>query len=133
MEFSIQKRWEIVFLHLHKLGPKLSIRAIAKELKCSRDTVQTWINRYQETGNIQDEEGRGRKRKTSEREDLDIVSIAKKHRTSTLADISTAMSKQGTNISLETVRQRLNEQSIFKLQPLAKPLLSDDNRKFRLK
>jgi transposase len=55
MEFSIQKRWEIVFLHLHKLGPKLSIRAIAKELKCSRDTVQTWINRYQETGNIQDE------------------------------------------------------------------------------
>lgn len=61
------------------------------------------------------------------------MSIAKKHRTSTLADISTAMSKQGTNLSLETVRQRLNEQSIFKLQPLAKPLLSDDNRKFRLK
>ena len=61
------------------------------------------------------------------------MSIAKKHRTSTLADISTAISRQGTNISLETVRQRLNEQSIFELQLLAKLLLSDDNRKFQLK
>ena len=46
MAFSIQKHWEIVFLHTHKLGPQLSLYAIAKELHCSRDTVQIWINRY---------------------------------------------------------------------------------------
>ena len=69
MVLSIQKRWEIVFLHFQKLGPKLSIRMIAKKLQYSQDTVRTWINRYQETGDIQDEEGRGRKRKTSEKED----------------------------------------------------------------
>ena len=56
MEFSIQKRWEIIFLHLHRLGPKLSIRAIAKELQCSKNTVEIWIYRYQETGDVQDEE-----------------------------------------------------------------------------
>ena len=56
MEFSIQKRWEIIFLYLHRLGPKLSIRAIAKELNCSQDTVKTWIQRYQETGDVQDKE-----------------------------------------------------------------------------
>ena len=69
MAFSIQKHWEIIFLHTHKLGPQLSIRSIAQELQCSRDKVQTWIHRYEKTGDVQDEEGRGRKRKISEQED----------------------------------------------------------------
>ena len=93
MEFSIEKYWEIIFLHLHRLGPKLSIRAIANELQCSKDTVQIWINRYQDTGDIQDVERRGRKRKTSEREDLDIIAIAKKNRTKILAQISISIDK----------------------------------------
>ena len=133
MELSIQKCYEIIFLHLHKLGPKLSIRAIAKELQYSKDTVQIWIHRYQETGDIQVEERRGRKRKTSEREDLDIVAIAKKNRTKTLAEISTSMDKQGTTLSIATVSRRLNEQGLYKLQLLKKPLLSDTNRDNRLK
>jgi transposase len=133
MELSIKQRWEIVFLHSHKLGPKLSIHAIARELQYSRDTIRTWIDRYQKTGDVQDEERRGRKRKTSEREDQDIVSIAKKQKTSTLVDISTSMSRQGTDISYETVRRRLNEQGLFKLKPLLKPLLLDTHRASRLK
>jgi transposase len=133
MQLTIQKRWEIIFLHLHKLGPKLSIRRIAKELKCSQDTVKTWIQRYQETGDVLDEEKQGRKRKTSEREDLDIISIAKKHRTSSSTEISTLMKRQGTDISPATVRSRLNEQGLFKLQPLSKPLLSETHRINRLK
>src|SRR5579871_870770 len=128
MEFPVQKCWEIIFLHLHRSGLKYSIRKIAKELQCSKDTVQTWIHRYQETGDVKDEEGRGRKRKTSEKEDLDIISIAKKQRISTLADISTSMSKQGTEISLMTVKRRLNEQGLHKLQLLVKPLLLDKHR-----
>src|SRR5579871_5575503 len=132
MQLSIQKRWKIVFLHLHRLGSKLGIRAIAKELRCSKDTVQTWINRYQETGDVQEEENQGRKRKTSEKEDLDIVSIAKKHRISSSMEISLSMSKQGIDILSSTVRRRLNEQSLHKLEPLKKPLLSDTNRDNRL-
>src|SRR5579871_1062890 len=81
---------------------------------------------------MQDEEGRSRKRKTSEREDLDIVTIAKKNRTKTLAKISTSIDKQGTTISKTTVRRRLNEQNLYKLQPLKKPLLSDTHRDNRL-
>ena len=132
MPLSIQKRWEIVFLHFHKLGPKLSIKAIAKELKYSKDTIQTWLDRYQETGDVQDEEGRGRKRKTSEKEDLDIISIAKRLRTSSSAEISISISGQGTDISSRTVRRRLNEEGFYKLQPLKKPLLSDTHRENRL-
>src|SRR5579871_374460 len=133
MELSIQQHWEIIFLHLHRLGPKLSIRAIAKELQYSKDTVQTWIHRYQKTADIQDEEGRGRKRKTSEREDLDIITIAKKYRTSSSAEISILMSRQKINISSRTVRRRLNEEGLYKLKPLAKPLLSDTHRDNKLK
>src|SRR5579871_3756781 len=105
MEFSIEKCWEIIFLHLHRLGLKLSIRAIAKEIQCSRNIVEIWIHRYQKTGDIQDEEGRGRKRKTSEREDLNIVTIAKKNRTKILAEISISIDKQGTTISKAIVRR----------------------------
>ena len=132
MTLSIQKRWEIIFLHFHKLGPKLGIRAIAKEIKCSKDTVQTWIKRYQDTGDIQDEEKSGKKRKTSEMEDLDIISITKRLRTSSSAKISTLINKQGIDISSVTVRRRLNEQGLYKLQPLKKPLLSDKHRDNRL-
>src|SRR5579871_5026287 len=128
----MQKRWEIVFLYLHRLGPKLGIRAIAKELRCSKDTIQTWINRYQETGDVQEEEKQGRKRKTSEKEDLDIISIAKKHRTSSSMKIFLSMSKQGTDISSSIVRRRLNKQNLYKLEPLKKLLLSDTNRDNRL-
>ena len=120
------------FLHLHRLGPKLSIRSITTEIQCSKNTVENWIHRYQKTGDVQDEEGRGRKRKTSEREDLDIVAIAKKNRTKTLAEISTSMNKQGTALSTATVSRRLKEQSLYKLQPLKKPLLSDTHRHNRL-
>ena len=66
-------------------------------------------------------------------EDLDIISIVKKQRTSTLADISMSMSKQGTEISSATVGHRLDEQGLYKLKPLLKPLLSDINRLNRLK
>ena len=113
MPLSIQKHWEIVFLHLHKLGPKLSLKTIAKELHYSPTTVQKWINQYQETGDIQDQEGRGPKRKTSDKEDTDIITVAKRLRTSTSTEISTLINKQGTDISPHTIRHRLNEQGLF--------------------
>src|SRR5579871_4992935 len=113
MEFSIGKCWEIIFLHLYRLRPKLSTRAIAKELQYSRNTVITWIHRYQKIRDVQDEERRGRKRKTSEREDLDIITIAKKNRTKTLADISILMDKQGTTLSKAIIKRRLNGQRLY--------------------
>src|SRR5579871_717374 len=110
----------------------MSFRAIARELKYSRDTVKIWINRYQESGDVQDEEGRDRKRKTSEAEDINIISMIKKLRTRSSAEISQIMNEQRIYISSVIVRKRLNEQGLFKLQPLAKPLLSDNHRDNRL-
>ena len=47
-------------------------------------------------------------------------------------EISLSMNKQGIDISLSTVRRRLNEQSLHKIELLKKPLLSDTNRDNRL-
>ena len=111
----------------------LSFKEIAKEFHCSKDTVKIWIHRYQETQDIQDQEKTGRKRKTSEKEDTNIITTAKRLRSSSSTEISTSISKQGFDISSTTVRRRLNEQGLYKLQPLKKPLLSDTNRHNRLK
>src|SRR5271157_2766346 len=121
MALSIQKRWEIVFLHLHKFRSKLSMRTIAKKLQYSQDTVKISINRYQETGNVQDKEGRGRKRKTSEKEDKKIISKTKRLRTNLSAKISISMKRQGIDISSAIIRRRLNEEGLYKLQLLKKP------------
>src|SRR5579871_6751881 len=101
MKLFIQKRLKIVFLYLYKLRLKMSFRAIVRELKYSQDTVKIWIDRYQKSGDMQDEEGRGRKRKTSEAEDMNIISIVKKLRTR----LSAKISQKETNISLVTVRR----------------------------
>ena len=69
MPLSIQKRWEIIFLSKHRRGPKIFPAALAKEVGCSKPTVAHWLKRYQETGDIQDQEGRVRKWTTSPNED----------------------------------------------------------------
>ena len=59
--------------------------------------------------------GRGPKGKTSDKEDTDIVTVAKRLRTSTSTEISTLINKQGTDISPYIIRCRLNEQGLMKL------------------
>ena len=103
MALSIQKCLEIVFLHLHRLGPKLSLRSIAKELQCSQDTVQKWITRYQETGDIQENTGQGQKRKTSDMEDTHIITMIKRQRTSSSISISEQLNRQGVELSSATI------------------------------
>ena len=53
----------------HELLPlyyNINIKFLSKFIS---DPLQKWISEYQETGDVQDDEGRGRKRKTSEKED----------------------------------------------------------------
>ena len=64
-------------MQLHRLGPKLSFQAMAKELHCAVEIVHTWIYQYQETGDVQDILGQGLKCKTSEAEDTKVIAIAK--------------------------------------------------------
>ena len=75
MSLTVKQRWEIVFLCTHRLGPKLSLPAVAKEIKCSISTASHWLKPFRETGDVLDKPGRGRKRKTSEPDDKKIFKL----------------------------------------------------------
>ena len=60
MSLPLHKRYEIVFLHEHPNGPKLGYTEIIKIVKCSRDTVSHWINRWKETKDLNDKPKTGR-------------------------------------------------------------------------
>ena len=73
MALTTKQRWEIVFFCIHKLGPKLSLAAAAKHVGCSKSTAYHWVETFKTTGDVVDELGRGRKRKTPEKEGEPIV------------------------------------------------------------
>jgi transposase len=59
---SIKKRWEIIFLHTHYLGPKLSKSVISKRLRVTPRVIDHWIKIYNETGDVQEKKKSGRKK-----------------------------------------------------------------------
>ena len=66
MSLTVKQRWEIAFICTHRLGPKLSLPAVAKEVKFSISTTSHWLKPFRETGDVLDKPGRGWKWKTSE-------------------------------------------------------------------
>ena len=73
---SLKKRWEIVFLSTHRLGPKLSIKKISKEVKCAKSVVQHWLKIFKETGNVEGTPHLGRRKITGPKEDQLISNLS---------------------------------------------------------
>lgn len=132
MSLPLHKRYEIVFLHEHPSGPKLGYTEITKIVKCSRDTVSHWINRWKETKDLSDKPKTGRPRSTTDKEDKKILKLAEKDESLTCSDIQSKIEQKGINISSETVRRRIKEVKGKYNAPISKPLLTDDHRKKRL-
>jgi DNA-binding transcriptional MerR regulator len=76
MTLSVQKRWEIVFLSEHRLGPLFGPSAVAKLVGCSENTVRNWLKTYHDTGDVVAGKPPGRNRKTTPKEDQQILKIA---------------------------------------------------------
>ena len=74
MSLSNYRRWEIIFLLKRPYDPKCSQYKISKYLRIDRKTMQNWVKRYEETGDVQDLEGRERNRKTLNKIDKKINS-----------------------------------------------------------
>lgn len=108
----------------------LSQVQIAKKMKCSRCAVQTTIKRHDETKQLKSRPGRGRKRKTTAREDRFLKQNALKNRRQTAKELAVAFSSyQDITISAKTVSRRLNEFGIRTRKARQKPWLSETNRK----
>ena len=67
MTLPMDKRCEIVFLSQHPIGLQLGEKAVAKAVKCAKNTVQYWLYRWKESKNLSDMKHPGRPRATTEK------------------------------------------------------------------
>ena len=132
MALSIQKRWEIIFLHKHEHGPKWGFKKIAKYLNIDKTSVKRWIDRYENTGDILDKEGRGHKKITSLEQDNLIYSLFESDDTMSLIRCKNILSRKGIKVSTSTISRRLSEFGFTYKTPLMKPLLSKTHMKKRV-
>jgi transposase len=80
MSPSLNKQYEIVFLHEYPEGPKWRYAKIASYIHCSKSTVIYWIQKYQENKDLTDEKRSGRPHKTTKAQDKQIEKMAaRKH------------------------------------------------------
>ena len=93
MSLPIHKRYKIIFLHIHPKDPKLGLEAIAKYVHCSKPTVVYWVQRWQETKDLNDQPKSGRNRSTTPKQDEKIIELAQKQTNATAADIQWEMKK----------------------------------------
>ena len=103
MSLSNHRRWEIIFLLKHPYGPKWSQYKISKYLGIDTKTVQNWVKRYEETGDIQDLEGRGRNRKTLNNIDKKIIKLFEKDDTMTLSRARAFLERKNIYLSIATI------------------------------
>ena len=131
MPLSIEERLKIVFLRLHPSEPELSFNAIAEYMKCSKETAAKWVKRYEESQSVEDKKGRGRKRKTEEKEDFMISKRVKSHPEVSSSQLSQYMKDCFLDISPRTICRRLAEAGFRYGVPIRKPLLTEDHIKVR--
>ena len=75
MAVSVHKRYVIVFLSNHPMGPNLSHAAVAKTVHCAKSTVKYWLKHWTQTKDLKDSTCSGRKRATTSKRDQRIVSL----------------------------------------------------------
>ena len=131
MPLSTEERLEIVFIILHPLGPKLSFNAIAEYMNWSKENVVKWVKRYEESQSVEDKKGRGRKRKTEEKEDFMISKRVKSHPEESSSQLSQYMKNRFVDMSPHTIRCRLAAAGFRYGVPIGKPLLTEAHIKVR--
>jgi transposase len=132
MPIPLYKRYEIVFLSLQQLGPKLSNNDIAKRIGCTTKMVKYWLQRYNTNKDLNELYRSGRNRCSSENEDKQIIQISEREKGSNTTLIQKKMINKGVRISKETIRRRLRENGARWANPNVKKFLENKHRENRL-
>jgi len=106
-----------------------SLTLIAKEISRSKPSISNFLKKYKETGDYTRTEGSGRKRKTTDSQDKEIVQYSKKQRTASAKIIKKELNL---NVSKQTICNRLHEKGFWSHFQLKKPYVSEVNQKKRL-
>ena len=76
MTLPIDKRYEIVFLAQHAMGSQLGEKIVTKAVKCTKNTVQYWLNRWKESKDLSDMKLPERLHATTEKADQRIYKLS---------------------------------------------------------
>ncbi|CAF2995742.1 unnamed protein product [Rotaria sp. Silwood2] len=105
---------------------------ISRYLRISEETVRNWLEKYETTGDVEVVQKSGRKRSTTEKQDVIIQSMVDQHPTESVGQIAFRLSKKGIKISETTLRRRFKEAGVQSMKPTSKSLLTNDHIKKRL-
>ena len=115
MRYDTSNR-QTIFLSEHLMGPRLSEKAVAKTVRCAKNTVQYWLNWWKESKDLSDMKRLGRPRATTEKVDQRNYKLA------------------GSNKTAELVKRHFDEDRGAKLSlPISKPLLTENHQYDRLR
>ena len=134
MSSELYRRYEIVFLAKHKLGPQFGINRISKMMHCNRSTVVRWLKRWNETKDLSDRAKVGRPRKTTSQQD-EVIIDSVRHDVDegiTSEKIQEQVLNENIDVSARTIRRRLGEAGFKYMKPLSKPLLTEHHQRKRL-
>ena len=132
MTLSVDKRYEVIFLSYHPMGPQLGVKAVAKAIKCAKSTVRYWLNRWKEYKDLSDPKRIGRPRSTTKKVDQRISGLDSTNSSATTRAIQRVLKRENVDISQETIRRRLKEYGAKFSLPISKRLLTEKHRQKRL-
>ena len=125
VQLTDKQKYEIIVLR----EQNYKINEIADKMNINRKTVMNWINNYEKNDNVDRKKGSGRKRITSNEDDICIVDIIENNNDLCLSDIKNILKENDINVSIETIRRRLIENEYVYKFPIKKPLLTENHKK----
>ena len=105
----------------------MSRKAAAKYIKKSKAFVNKWLKRFEETKTVDDLPERGVKRKTTDKEEKQIVNMFSSNPGLSLRQGQARLKKKGLRISCETIRSRLRAHNLKYRSAINKPLLTENH------
>ncbi|KAK4327926.1 hypothetical protein Pmani_001617 [Petrolisthes manimaculis] len=101
-----------------------SISEIARDLGLTRQTVQRWLTRWEESGNLEDRQRSGRPKMTSAEDTAGIRAAVERN---PFTNSDSVREQLGLDVSDRTIRRRLHESGIHHHVPAKKMIFMQDN------
>ena len=106
------------------------MKEVARQFGVSKSIISRIYSRYRLRNNVERLSGSGHRRKTTVRQDRQMLKTVKLDPRKTAADVKTFANKHlGVIIGVFTARNRLREANLFARRPVKKPLISKINKK----
>ena len=132
-QISYETRVKVVSLHEAGFSQRKIVRML-NGTGISLCGVQTTLQRYKETGSFEDRNRSGRPPKTTARDDRNLVMLSMRNRRATSRDLTAQWNRAISGVvDPSTVRRRLLKAGLRGCVAKKKPLVSEKNRKERLK